>query len=732
MIFQRIILAPILLLLSSIAASAQVVPAQHSLSPPLVIIDTANFPGVQAFGLISSLDTLPLSPNFRFGGTADGAGLLRNGDGTFTMTVNHEDCHAVSRIHLDSSFRPVSGDYLLNSNGGYWRLCSATMATPEEHGFGPYFLTGSEENLAYTHYVNPYGPPIHDSASSFNTTLAAGFGQWRAENTVPLPLAAYNKTIVCIGDDDAGVHGGQFAMYIGNSVGDLLNGKLYVLRRTDLNQRERDIIPGQVYNVELVQVPAAYTGWNSFVLDAYADTSLKCIRFNRIEDLDYRKGNAAAGREVYFNSSGLANPDTIDRTLWGRVYRLRLDSLDPTRGTLECVMNGDDKNLSNPAHELYNPDNICVTEDYAYVQEDPNQYYFSAAYPYVHDAKVYQYDIRTGAVKTLLTIDHRRHAADSAVYNRNGSGSAFQQSGTGSWEFGAMLDASPQTGLPGLFTLDLQTHSWRDTLFLNCDGGTRAPWEMQGSMIVALSGVPRMRVDAPLTMNDTVCEGESGTLTAWGGTTFAATNGTVYNWYTIASGGTPFFTGAVLANLLSQNSVTYYVETFADGIASATRSPVSLVVIPAPAQPTISQTGVYLLSSAASGNQWYLNGIPLSGDTSAGLAVLQSGIYTVAVTMGGCRSAFSNPLTIGPGTLDNGAQESIYPNPADGEIAILADSLYAADIYDARGRLVMHLEYSLAPLPARVDIHALADGMYTVTIHSRRGISSLQFIRNGE
>jgi hypothetical protein len=39
--------------------------------------------GVQAYSVWSSSDSLPGMP--RFGGSADGAGLLRNADGTFTL-----------------------------------------------------------------------------------------------------------------------------------------------------------------------------------------------------------------------------------------------------------------------------------------------------------------------------------------------------------------------------------------------------------------------------------------------------------------------------------------------------------------------------------------------------------------------------------------------------------------------------------------------------------------------
>ena len=80
---------------TGINTNPDVVLANHSTTPALI----KNLPaGVTAFSLIGSDDVLSGSPNFVFGGSADGAGLLKNADGTFTMIVNHEDNFAVSRI----------------------------------------------------------------------------------------------------------------------------------------------------------------------------------------------------------------------------------------------------------------------------------------------------------------------------------------------------------------------------------------------------------------------------------------------------------------------------------------------------------------------------------------------------------------------------------------------------------------------------------------------------------
>ncbi len=374
--FTQSLMASAIGLLCATAVDAQVVLKNHSKPPNLVNLNTIAFPNVNAFSLIGSQDTLAASPSFRFGGSADGSGLLKNSDGTYFIILNHEDNYSVSRITLDAAFTPVKGQYILNSTAGFWRLCSSTMATPEEHGFGPLYITCGETNAeSMTHALNPVGSPIMDSLSSALTTIT-GFGRWNAENAVPLPKTAYpGKTVVLIGDDDSGPDGGQVAMYVSNT-GDLSNGKVYVLRRIDLNQRERDVPTGSTVNVEFVEVPN-HTSLTGAQINTYSNSTLKSIKFNRVEDVDYRKGSPAAGREVYFNATGQVNSDTTDRTLWGRVYRLKLDAQNPLKGTLECIMNGDDKSASNPARALQQPDNICVTEDYVYVTGRSERIYLS-------------------------------------------------------------------------------------------------------------------------------------------------------------------------------------------------------------------------------------------------------------------------------------------------------------------------------------------------------------------
>jgi hypothetical protein len=433
--------------------------------------------GVEVFSLVSSDDVLAGSPNFRFGGSADGAGLIKNTDGSFTVLANHEDNFAVSRVRFDKDLKPISGDYVVNSTAGRYRLCSATLATVAEHGFSAFITAGESNEESEILAVDPSGPA--------NTPkYLAAFGRFNTENAVPLPKVAYpNRTVVIIGDDDSGAEGGQVAMYLSSTVGDLDNGSLYVLARTDNNSRERDMVIGQTYPVQFRQIAnqKTLTGRQINV----AGAALNQIRFSRVEDVDYRKGSDANNREIYFVATGQNNTGVnadYNRTKYGRAYRLRLDASNPLQGTLELLADGDDKSATNAARLFQNLDNIYVGQNYVYLQEDDNGYGDET-----HDAYIYQYNIATRELKPVMEMDHRRTAPDAALYNAVGA----RPAGKAGWEYGAMVDVSSELGQENTFMIALQPHSWRGTKYQGVDGGTLRPTENQASMLVLVKGLPR-------------------------------------------------------------------------------------------------------------------------------------------------------------------------------------------------------------------------------------------------
>jgi secreted PhoX family phosphatase len=440
----------------------------RSNAPSFVTIDPA-FSGVSAYTLISSSDTIPGYPNFVFGGAPDGQGFLKNPDGSgYIMVTNHENTWAISRVYLDKKLNPVKGEYIVNTDGGMFRLCSGSLATTEEHGFPkPVFLSTGESNVnAMTHAIDPIGTA--DPANQ--TRVKPALGKFSGENAVPLPKDAYSgKTVIILGEDAGN---GQVYLYVSNTVGDLDNGKLYVLRRTNLDQIEKNMSKGNVYDVEFVEVPNARNLTGTEIENL--NSTLKSIQFARVEDLDYRKGGGANGREVYFVATGVSGQP--DKTYWGRVYRLKMDAATPFTGKLEVVEDGD----LNPGNEIINPDNLCVTKNYVYIQEDGDSFFPGAS----HNSLIWQYDIATGTKKRM--IDLMNKTMGNTIYNPAND----QRYAT--WEHGAMIDISDIIGEPNTFLINIHAHTWVEgDRFLNPSRATSVQAYKSGGQTLILKGVPR-------------------------------------------------------------------------------------------------------------------------------------------------------------------------------------------------------------------------------------------------
>jgi hypothetical protein len=424
---------------------------------------------VSAYTLISSSDTIKNSPGFVYGGAPDGQGFLKNPDGSgYIMVTNHENTWALSRVYLDKKLNPVKGEYIVDTDGGMFRLCSGTLGTPEEHGFSkPLFLTTGESNVnAMTHAIDP----IAAADPKNQTRVLPALGKYSGENAVPLPKDAFAGKTVIICGEDAG--NGQVYLYVSNTVGDLQNGLLYALRRTNQNQIETSMSKGSTYPVEFVEVPNAKNLSGTDIENL--NSTLKAVQFGRVEDLDYRRGGGANGREIYFVSTGVSG--TPDKTFWGRMYRLKLDAGNPLTGTLEVVADGAD----NPGNDIINPDNLCVTNNYVYIQEDGDSFWPGAS----HESYIWQYDIRTGVKKPFINV--RNRGLGGTKYN------PANDQRFGLWEHGAMIDISGDIGVAGTFLINIHSHSWVEgDRFLNPSRATAVQPYKSGGQTLIITGVPR-------------------------------------------------------------------------------------------------------------------------------------------------------------------------------------------------------------------------------------------------
>lgn len=451
---------------------------------PSLVKTLSGFGDVKINTLISSEDKLASSPDFIYGAQPDGAGMLKdpNGDG-YLLITNHEILQSVSRVYLDKEMKPIKGEYIVDGAGGRWRLCSATLATPEEHGFGPLFLTAGESGIeSMIHAIDPLGAT---SDKSNPVRVKPALGKCSAENAVPLPKAAYpTKTAIFIGEDESNPANslGQVNLYL-SSTGNLDNGKLYMLRRKDRKTVETDMKVGSSYDIEFVEYKDVKTNTGAQLA---AQTVDKCaIQFARVEDLDYGKGSAEANRILYFTSTGVSQADKVTPveglTMWGRVYKLELDAVDPLKGKITPLIDGG----IDPGNSIVNPDNLCVTKNFVYIQEDGDSFYKNNK----HDGRVWQFNIATKEIKPFLEMDHRRSDAQfNAKYN------SVNSANLSSWEYGAMLDVSDLVGKEGTFIVNIHPHTWQDEKF--APGGIGADGSgvvnnKEGGQTVLLTNVPK-------------------------------------------------------------------------------------------------------------------------------------------------------------------------------------------------------------------------------------------------
>jgi len=156
---------------------------------------------------------------------------------------------------------------------------------------------------------------------------------------------------------------------------------------------------------------------------------------------------------------------------------------------------------------------------------------------------------------------------------------------------------------------------------------------------------------SPVPATPTVTAGGATTFCAGGNVMLTSDSATGNQWY---RDGNPI-AGATNPQYAATSSGDYTVIVTAAGCASAASNTTTVTVIPLPPTPTISANGptsfctggsVTLTSSSATGNQWYLDGNPLNGETNQQYVAAASGNYTIVVTSGGCDSVVSAVTTV--------------------------------------------------------------------------------------
>lgn len=218
------------------------------------------------------------------------------------------------------------------------------------------------------------------------------------------------------------------------------------------------------------------------------------------------------------------------------------------------------------------------------------------------------------------------------------------------------------------------------------------------------------------TSNTPVCAGSTINLTA--PTVASAT----YSW-TGPSSFTSNLQNPTRPSATAAMAGSYSVTVTVNGCTSAIGT-TPVVINPAPATPTITQTGAVFTSSSATGNQWYFNGVIIPGATGQSYTVTQNGSYTVVVTVSGC-SATSAPKVIsnvGIEQLSNLYNFTVFPNPSDGNFNVSfnvpSKGNYKLELINALGQLIYQeaLTDFVGQYSKQLNIQEYGKGIYTISL----------------
>jgi len=373
---------------TAVAPGTEVGPSS-SQAPYLV----PTMPGVVAKSILTVGDSVNTKPDgvtpYRMVGIPDGLGAFDNGDGTFTVLMNHElsSGAGVARAHgargafvskwtvRTSDLTVLHGEDLVqnlhtwDAAAGDWlvshvdappnrinRLCSADL--PPVSAFfdaatglgydGRLFMDGEEGGTG--------GRPFaHVVATGDSYELTPWLGNMSFENVVANPDTG-NATVAVATDDGGTTVGQQVYVYAGTKTNTgnppqragLTNGKLYGIK-VDIPQQSEyqktDWAVGDEFGFDVVDVSqfagVGNTNSNGVVDTLDEDSQAKGVtNFQRPEDGAWDPSHA---NDFYFNttSSFGARPDE-NRTGETRLWRLRFaDASDPTLGgTLTLVVSG--------------------------------------------------------------------------------------------------------------------------------------------------------------------------------------------------------------------------------------------------------------------------------------------------------------------------------------------------------------------------------------------------------
>jgi hypothetical protein len=196
--------------------------------------------------------------------------------------------------------------------------------------------------------------------------------------------------------------------------------------------------------------------------------------------------------------------------------------------------------------------------------------------------------------------------------------------------------------------------------------------------------------------------------------------------------------GAVITAGANTNQITVHFTTAAlsgnitvygtnGNCLGETSSPLFVTVAQIPPTPVITRHGDTLVSSASSGNQWYLEGNLIPGATGVEYIATEGGNYTVIVTLNGCSSAVSNIINVLPVGINNisfNKSIEVFPNPNKGWFTIKGGSLQKVEctlqVFNSIGAMIWERKNVLldGSFAIPVDLNTEKPGGYLLVLRT--------------
>ncbi len=574
-------------------------------------------------------------------GIPDGLGAFDNGNGTFTLLMNHELGNTVGAVRAHgaigafvskwvfdkSTLCAVSGSDLMQTvklwNGSafvnspgtqFTRFCSGDLPAVSAFynaGTGKgtqerIYMNGEEsgnEGRAVGHIVT--GP---NAGTSYQLPW---LGRFSWENALACP-AASDKTIVAGTDDTTP---GQVYIYVGNKKttgteidkAGLNNGILYGVKVAglagDLEVSASFPAPGTPFSLVSVGNVSNLTGAQ---LQANSVTA-GITQFLRPEDASWDPSNP---NDLYFVTT---NAFTAPSRMWKLHFT---DILNPELGgTITAVLDGTEGQKMM--------DNITVDQQgHVLIQEDVGNN--------AHIGRILKYDINSDALSTVAYHDSTRFLSGGANFL------------TQDEEASGIIDMKDILG-KGKFLLDVQAHYATNATLV--EGGQLL--QLSSSDTLAACVPPTI---ASITGAQAICGMDTLRLNA----VATGTPNISYSW----SGTGNFLFGSNNASALVTGAVTgTYTVTATNSCGSASAN--VAVTVTAPASATISYSGSpycsgtgtasVTLTGSTGGSFSSTSGLSINATTGdVDLAASTAGTYTVTYTIaagGGC-PAFSTTASV--------------------------------------------------------------------------------------